>query len=267
MLVKDAIYTCNTGQIDGLSQQLLERLLNKDYLVKVDHPLIICQGRHNNPYLRPLAYRALVRAVESLNQKIVINSCLRTIMQQYMLREQYLAQICGITAAAIPGRSNHQSGRAIDVADWLYWRSPLIKYGWKWLGSWDRWHFDYQYEDLDLGKIQIKEWQQLYNEHNPDNKLKVDGIWGANTAASVADSPAAGFKQLPVFKRGDINRDVGKIQILLRDALNLTSSQFKADCAYGAETVKAVMAFQRLNSLPITGECDRATLDKLAFYG
>lgn len=263
MLVKDAIAGCSTGQIDGLSQQLLERLYQKGYLDKIDHPLIVCEGAHNNPYLQPLAYQSLIRAVESVNRKIFINSCLRTIMQQWMLRKQYERKICGITAAAIPGRSNHQSGKAIDIQDYLFWRSPLKKCGWKWLGAWDKWHFDYQYTARDLGQIQIKEWQILWNEHNPDKKLKVDGIWGAITAYSVANAPIDGFKCPRSLKRGDINRDVGKLQLLLRSHFNLTVKEMAADCQYGSTTQKYVGKFQQQQGLAVTGVADGQTIDRL----
>lgn len=265
LCVKNAIEGCSTGQIDGLSNQLLERLLNKGYLQKLDHPLIICQGRHNNPYLQPLAAKSLIKTVEAVNKPIHISSCLRTIMQQYMLREQYFKGICGITAAAVPGKSNHQSGLAIDVRDYLFWREFLLKNGWFWLGAWDRWHFDFKYGGMDLSKIQIQEWQELWNENNPTKKLKVDGIWGSKTANTVANAPIEGFNSYPTFKLGDINKEVGKIQILLRDALNLTSSQFSADCKYGAQTTQKIMLFQKLNQLKVTGICDRPTLNLLGY--
>lgn len=266
LLVKDTIQSCWTGQVDGLSKQLLEKLLDKKYLIKIDHELIICEGQHNYPYLQPIAARALIKTVESLNQKIHLNSCFRNIVQQYMLRQQYLNNLCGITAAAIPGKSNHQSGLAVDIQDYLFWRSPLESNGWKWLGSWDRWHFDYKYSGLDLGKIQIKEFQQLWNENNLENKLKIDGIWGVNTANAVARSPVNGWAKPIIFQRGDINKNVGKMQILLRDALNLTSDQFIADFAFGSQTEKAIRSFQKLYQLPITGIADQKTLTTLGFF-
>lgn len=265
LLVKDVIRGCSTGQIDGLSQQLLERLIVKGYLKEIDHPLIVCEGSHNNPYLQPLALRALVKAVEKVNQRLHINSCLRTIMQQYMLRQQYLNRLCGITAASIPGKSNHQSGLAIDIKDYLFWRLPLKQQGWNWLGSWDRWHFDYAYSGVNLGTIQIKEFQELWNENNPQAKLKVDGIWGGKTSHAVANSPINGFGKPPIFKRGDINKEVGAMQILLRQALNLTKEEFKADCAFGAQTEKAILAFQKQNNLKATGKADSKTLELLGY--
>lgn len=265
MLVKEAINGCSTGQIDGLSQQLLTRITNKGYLVKIDHRLICCEGRHNNPYLQQSAYEALVNAAESKGRRIVINSCLRTPMQQYMLRKQYKRGICGITAAAPPGKSNHQSGLAVDIQDYLYWRQPLQRYGWKWLGAWDKWHFDYQINGLDLGKIQIQEFQELWNENNPKKKLKVDGLYGAKTGNAIGNSPVSGFNLLPVLKRGDMNKDVGRLQLKLREALKLYPHDLAADCKFGGQTAKAIISFQRLNGLETNGIADRKTLAALGF--
>ncbi len=263
MLVQEAIAHCNTGIIDGLSQQLLDRLLAKKYLVKLDHPLIICEGRHNNPYLQPRAAQDLIKAIELYNRPFIINSCLRTVMQQYLLRQQYEKKLCGITAAATPGRSNHQSGLAIDIPDYLFWRSPLSKHGWKWLGSWDRWHFDYQHGGVNLGVLQISEFQQLWNEYNRSEPLKVDGIWGSKTASCVARSPVEGFDRYPSLKRGDINSEVGQLQLLLRQVLQLSPSELVADCQYGPQTERAVASFQKQHGLTVDGVAGQKTIEKL----
>ena len=78
---------CNTGQVQGLSQQVLDKIVAElpGKLTRIDHDLIVCEGSQNNPYLQTRAYEALVRAVEDRRIKLHINSCLRTPMQQYML--------------------------------------------------------------------------------------------------------------------------------------------------------------------------------------
>lgn len=264
MDLREAIAGCSTGQVEGLSQQIIDRLLKKGFLAPLKHELIICSGRQNNPYLQPLAVRSLIKAVESANSKLIINSCLRTVPQQYMLYQQYLNKICGITAAALPGRSNHQSGLAIDVTDYKYWKPILERHGWRWLGNWDRWHFDYTHgSNLGLGSIQIEEFQQLWNENNPNDLLKVDGIWGDATANAVAVSPANGFRSFPIFKKGDISKEVGRLQIALRKALDLDADRLIADCQYGSQTFKAVALFQKKYGLKVDGIAGRETLSKL----
>ena len=42
-------------------------------------------------------------------------------VQQYLLYRWFQLGRCGITAAAVPGNSNHESGRAIDVGNHEAW--------------------------------------------------------------------------------------------------------------------------------------------------
>lgn len=194
MLVKDAIAHCSTGAAQGLSKQIIASLLKSKHLVKINHPLIQCQGSQNNPYMQPMAYQALAIAVEKRDKPLVINSCLRTIVQQRMLRRQFEMKICGIKAAAIPPLSNHQSGLAIDIENAIAWRPYLEKFNWRWLGAFDPMHFDFKGSgSANLGKLQILEFQKLWNKHNPQNPLVPDGIWGIKTAQAVDNSPCDGF--------------------------------------------------------------------------
>ena len=50
---------------------------------------------------------------------------------------------CGISLAASPGRSNHESGLAIDINDALAWKSALESNNFKYFGSSDPVHYDY----------------------------------------------------------------------------------------------------------------------------
>ena len=254
---------CNTGQIEGLSQQLIYRLLEKKILVKINHPLINCTGRQNNPYLQPIAYKQLIKAVEARNQTLFINSCLRTVMQQYMLRRQYELNICGIRAAARPPHSNHQSGMAIDIQDSQGWKPYLARFQWTWIGSFDPMHFDFQGGGVNLNKLQVLEFQRLWNRHNPYDRLRVDGIWGEKTANKVEQCPAQGFGNPQVLKQGDFCREVGEIQILLRQALNLSAEELKADFHFGSATHKAVMLFQQKHGLTVDGVVGQLTMEKL----
>ena len=135
--------------------QVLEKIIADvpGTLTRISHPLIICEGRQNNSYLQTQAYKDLVEVIEDRDEKLVINSCLRTVMQQHMLHVQFGRGICGITAAALPGQSNHNSGLAIDVADPESWKSTMQKHNWKWIGSFDPWHYDYRGGGVDLGEL------------------------------------------------------------------------------------------------------------------
>ena len=71
-------------------------------LVAVEHPLIQLEGAHNNPWLQAEASRDLFAAVEERNKPLVINSALRTPMQQHLIHQQAQRGECGIQAAAPP---------------------------------------------------------------------------------------------------------------------------------------------------------------------
>jgi hypothetical protein len=49
----------------------------------------------------------------SLTLNLQVNSMFRTLADQYVL---YYSGACGL--AARPGQSNHESGRAVDLANW-----------------------------------------------------------------------------------------------------------------------------------------------------
>jgi len=194
--VKDIIDSCNTGLAHGLSIQLitkLNRMVSSPILVKVEHPLINTSSDAVNPYLQPAAAEALTRAVIKRGEELVINSCLRTTVQQHIIRRQFEKGLCGITAAALPGRSNHERGAAVDIVDPDDWRLHLEIFGWRKLGSWDNMHYDYYNCRNDISNLQISAFQMLWNEHNPNNLIAVDGNYGNITASKIDLSPIDGW--------------------------------------------------------------------------
>jgi len=264
--VGGTITACDTGLIQGLSLQVLERLQRQrpDVLVQLDHPLIRVSGRHNNPYLQRHAATDLVQAVEERGRPLSINSALRTPMQQYVLHQQYLRHLCGVMAAAPPPHSNHNSGLAIDIDDATSWRPFLERHGWRWIGAFDPMHFDYTGAGVDLGALQVQAFQELWNRHHPEAPLTVDGLWGPATAAAVDRSPAAGFGSGPLLQRGMMGVEVGQLQTLLRQALQLTPQELPADGQFGPRTEAAVMAFQTAHDLAVDGIAGPATLAALS---
>ncbi len=180
--IKDILKHCDTGLANKLTEEILKPIIASGYLVKIDHPLIICKGSQNNPYLQKQAYLALMKAVSMRNTKLIINSCLRSVVQQHILRRQYEMGICGIRAAATPGRSTHQSGLAIDIEDAKRWKPFLHTQRWRYLGDFDPMHFEYG-SSIDLGRQQIIEFQKYWNRNNPKDTIAVDGIWGRVTGS------------------------------------------------------------------------------------
>jgi N-acetylmuramoyl-L-alanine amidase len=196
--VSEIIGACDTGLTRGLSLQLiakLNRMVSSPLLVELKHPLIDVQGDQINPFLQPAAAAALIRAVESQGKKLLINSCLRTTVQQHIIRTQYEQGLCGITAAALPGSSNHEHGLALDIQDPWDWKDALEAQGWAKLGSWDDMHYDFWDGRGDIAKLQISAFQQLWNQFNPSEPIAIDGGYGAITAEKIQRSPVDGWTE------------------------------------------------------------------------
>jgi hypothetical protein len=90
--VADIIGACDTGLAHGLSRQLIEkmnRMVKSPLLVEVIHPLIDASGQQTNAFLQPSAAKSLILAVEERNSPLLINSMLRTTVQQHIIRTQY----------------------------------------------------------------------------------------------------------------------------------------------------------------------------------
>jgi hypothetical protein len=111
-----------------------------------------------------------------------------------MLHEWYVAGRCGVTLAAKPGSSNHESGLAIDVSSPMGWRKRLERFGFRWLGKRDRWHFDYSDR---AGKrhtrIGVQAFQRLWNRNHAQDRIREDGDFDGATERALRKAPAAGF--------------------------------------------------------------------------
>jgi hypothetical protein len=195
--VKDIIGKCNTGLAKGLSDQCIKKLnaLTKTpLLVKVDHPLLVAASSAVNFYLQPKAAQKLIDAANQRKVPMTINSCLRTTVQQAIIRIQYEQGLCGISAAASPGRSNHERGLAIDIQNPNIWEEALEDNGWARLGQWDPPHYDYNDGRSDIARLQIQSFQMLWNTYNPTKLLAIDGVYGPKTQEAILNSPIAGWK-------------------------------------------------------------------------
>ena len=196
--VAAVISKCDTGLVRGLSLQLIakmNRMVSSPVLIEVKHELIDTEGAQVNPYLQPAAAQALIRAVEDRGSKLWINSCLRTTVQQHIIRRQYEQGFCGITAAAPPGSSNHEQGVALDIEDAWGWKPFLEKYGWAKLGSWDDMHLDFWNSRSDIARLQISAFQMLWNQNNSANLIAVDGSYGPTTARCIDKAPTDGWPE------------------------------------------------------------------------
>ena len=110
---------CTTAVVLGLSKQIADEIsCESSTLLKRFTPTANLQLTSNAvlPYLASGAKTALESVAAT--RTVQINSAFRTVAQQYLLYRWSQAGRCGIGAAATPGRSNHETGRALDVQNY-----------------------------------------------------------------------------------------------------------------------------------------------------
>jgi hypothetical protein len=183
--------SCSTSVVRGLSMQIAREVdcmspsslaqLAPSTKVKFSSNAVL-------PFMHPSAKSDLLRVSGVLQ----VNSAYRTVAQQYLLYRWWQAGRCGITAAATPGRSNHESGRAIDLQNWSARRASMAAHHWSHSVPGDPVHFDHVQSPDNRGK-DVRAFQRLWNRNHPGDKITVDGIYGAQTASRLKRSPAKGF--------------------------------------------------------------------------
>lgn len=193
--------SCTTGSVKGLSAQIIAEANCMDPNAFAEIPKLPNLNASSNVFLnleKP-ARDKLVAALKAYpNTTMTINSALRTIAQQYLLYRWYQTGSCGISLAAKPGNSNHETGLALDIDNYTTWKSKLSGYGFSWLGGNDPVHFDYTGAGAkDLRGTDILAFQRLWNRNNPQDKIAEDGAWGPSTEARMKKAPAAGFAAGP----------------------------------------------------------------------
>jgi uncharacterized protein (TIGR03382 family) len=188
---------CSTAVVIGLSQQIAEQ-------ANCDHPGNFVPFTATNgititsnavlPYLDKSA-RDDLQAVAAGNP-IQVNSALRTLAQQYLLVAWFNEGRCGITAAAPVGTSNHEGGRAVDLANYADRITAMANHGWAHDVPGDDVHFDHLASTDHRGE-DVAGFQELWNANNPGDLLSVDGQYGPQTEARLQKSPATGFPMGP----------------------------------------------------------------------
>ncbi len=185
--------SCSTSVVLGLSLQIADEVncMMPGQLAKFTPTAnIVFASQAVLPYLDLEAQAALTKA--AVGTTIRINSAFRTVAQQYLLRRWKDLGRCGITAAALPGRSNHESGRALDVANYATVGSRLRANGWDDNVAGDAVHFEHL-SSADIRGADVQAFQRLWNRNNPTDLIAEDGDYGPNTEARLAKSPAGGF--------------------------------------------------------------------------
>src|SRR5688500_17668371 len=152
-------------------------------MVHVAHPNIRLTSGRVHPYLSPEGRDMLLAAAE--RGRIDINSAFRTLAEQYVLYR-------GCSVAASPGRSNHETGRAIDVNNYGTVGGNLTREGFTHpLPSSDPVH--YEAPGDDLRSISVRAFQRLWNANHPGDRIDEDGLMGPQTMSRLERAPAGGF--------------------------------------------------------------------------
>jgi uncharacterized protein (TIGR03382 family) len=142
------------------------------------------------PYLSAKGKADLEKAAAS--RSLQINSGFRTVAAQYLLYRWRQTGRCGIAAAASPGRSNHESGRALDLQNWSSALTTMRNNGWSHSVPGDDVHFDHL-SSPDLRGRDVLAFQRLWNRNNPSDRIGEDGSYGPQTEARLRKAPAEGF--------------------------------------------------------------------------
>lgn len=192
---------CSTKVVEGLSLQILAEggCMADGAFVPVPEVANLELDTAVLPFLARPARDALVEVLgEFPKETMRITSMTRTLPQQYLLHEWYVGGRCGVTLAAHPGRSNHESGLAIDVSSPAQWRKRLSKAGYRWFGKRDRWHFDYAPKQTKrYGHTGVQAFQRLWNRNHPEDRIRDDGTFDEATEARLRQAPARGFPAGP----------------------------------------------------------------------
>lgn len=188
--------SCATSSVLALSIQIAEEVdcLMPGQLVAFEESATIeFTGSAVLPYISENARSALLSAASSGGGNVVrVTSAFRTVVQQYLLRRWFELGRCGITAAAQPGSSNHESGRALDVSNYSDWIDTFDANAWSHSVPGDPVHFDHL-DSPDIRGADVLAFQRLWNRNAPDDQIAEDGSYGPMTAERVKRAPAEGF--------------------------------------------------------------------------
>lgn len=200
--------SCTTSVVIGLSKQIADEIscMSPTLLTRFA-PSTRLQITSNAvlPYLHTSAKSGLLKVAET--KTVQVNSAFRSVVQQYLLYRWYQLGRCGITAAATPGRSNHESGRALDLQNYSTLISAMAAQGWSHSVPGDPVHFDHL-NSPDIRGKDVLAFQRLWNRNNPGDKIAEDGAYGPQTEARLKASPATGFATGPTCAARAVGADV-----------------------------------------------------------
>ncbi len=206
--------TCATAVVIELSRQIAAEVdcMSPGQLVAfAEGGGIVFAGSAVLPYVSETAREDLLAAVAAgAGRSLEVTSAYRTVAQQYLLYAWFQRGRCGITAAAVPGNSNHESGRAIDVSNYSAWIATLADHAWDQTVPGDPVHFDHAMSP-DIRGTDVAAFQRLWNRNNPGDAIAEDGQWGPQTEARLVVAPAEGFARGPMCAPGGLAMSIDAI--------------------------------------------------------
>lgn len=250
MLISQYTYQ-NTLGIAGISNQLCHEAVKMGFLEPIASSQVTCDlDSLVHLYLHPQAAAALRQVSES--HPVIVSTCYRTLAQQYVLKQNLTSLVANV------GRSDHGSGKSIDLTNWHELTDVLPKHGFSQsYGNRDAVHWDFN-DIPDNRSETIIAFQMLWNR-NSSNKLKEDGMVGSAVLSALKNTPVNGFinsdcpRYLSMHDRG---KDVGAVQFALRKLGILNGS---CDGLFGNQTQAAVIQLQIRSGLVPTGIVDDRT--------
>ena len=188
--------TCTTAVVLELSRQIAGEvgcMVPGQLVTFAEGNGVVFAGAAVLPYVSEAARADLLDAVAAGGGRdLQLTSVYRTVAQQYLLYRWFRLGRCDIPAAAMPGDSNHESGRAIDVSNWSPWIADLAATGWGHTVPGDDVHFDHT-ASPDLRGTDVLAFQRLWNRNVAAMPIDEDGEYGPMTEAALAAAPAEGF--------------------------------------------------------------------------
>jgi hypothetical protein len=187
--------TCTTGRALGLAVQIINemRCLAPSALALAESgDGIEFIGSAPLRYLDPDALADLEAAATALGPLQVVSGY-RTVVQQELLNQYRDSGVCPmLVQVAHPGNSNHETGRAVDLARWRELTGPLKAYGFAQDVRHDPSHFDHLASE-DNRKLNVRAFQRLWTRNHPEDPIDASGAYDAVTQARVLASPLDGF--------------------------------------------------------------------------
>ena len=189
--------SCSTETVDGLSRQIIEQarcIKPNDFALLPKRPNL-AMAAHVYPYLEVSARDHLLKALDAHSSTtMTVNSCLRTVAQQYLVSRWAVSKTCGVQLATPPGESNHEIGTALDIEEAAKWRPALEAQDFRWLGASDRVHFDYRGNKApQRTATDVLAFQKLWNRNHKDDAIIESGRYDSATEQRLKKAPPSGF--------------------------------------------------------------------------